>query len=286
MQPRAADTPDSEAFWADPPWRAGRTPFRMGLTRLDRAAWLCEPITAGERERKLSLMARGGRAVTDVVAGCEAQDQAVAAAVAAELAARPAFAASQPRQPAGLAEVALWVPEDLCLLAPSASGYRLLAASLCAPSFWRLQEKIGRPMHGVHGAVKGLNEAVGSYVARFFERLEVGEVFQRRNWNLHRTFRRFHPQPEVWPASLGVTDCAGLCMRSETQTLRKFGDGALLFTIRVRRFPLGEIRAYPDAVTDLLAAVSALSDDERQATVFSRHGETLVRYLRGLLASG
>jgi hypothetical protein len=256
----------------------------MGLSPLGRNRWLAEPISSAERDRKVGLMARGGRAVADLVAGFETRNRDMANAISAELAARAAFAGAYPARPAGLAEASLWVPEDLCLMAPSPSGYRLVAASLCAPSFWRLQDKIGRPIHGVHGAVRGLNQAVGDSVARFFERIPVGEVFQRRNWNLHRTFRRFHPEPEEWPASLAVEDCAGLCMRSETQTLRKYPDGSLLFTIRVRRFSLHEIRRYPQAVADLLAAVAALSDDERRATVFARHGDALKGYLRGLLA--
>jgi hypothetical protein len=257
----------------------------MGLSRIDLEDWLSDPITSTERERKLRLMARGGIAVADVVAGFEAAERAVAEAVADELSVRSRFAGCQPERPGGLADLALWVPDDLCLMVPTASGHRLVAASLCAPSFWRLQDKIGRSMHGVHGAVHGLNEAVGSYVARFFERLPVGEVFQRRNWNLHRSFRRFHPEPEDWSAPLDMADCAGLCMRSETQTLRKFDGGALLFTIRVRRFPLHEIAAYPQAVADLLAAVASLSEAERRASVFGRYGEVLVGYLQSLLAT-
>jgi hypothetical protein len=39
------------------------------------------------------------------------------------------------------------VPDDLCLVQADADGVpRLVAASLCFPSRWRLGEKLGRPL--------------------------------------------------------------------------------------------------------------------------------------------
>mgnify|MGYP001828756543 FL=1 len=267
-------------FWRNPPWQGGRTPFRMGLQRVPSSAWLADPIDEVMRERKVRLMAERGREVADQEADTEDVQRQVVAAMASELFERPAFARVRPRDPERLAETALWVPDDLCLLVPSPDGYRLVAASLCSPSYWRLQEKLGRTIQGVHAAVPGLNEAVGDGVARFFDRLPVGTVFQRRNWNIHRGNHLFHPQNEDWSAPLAVADCESLYMRSETQTLRKYAKGPLLFTIRVRCFPLAQIADYPGAAGDLLTAIGRLSPEERQASVFAHHGEALARYLR------
>ncbi len=273
------------AFWRDPPWQGGRTPFRMGLQRVPSSAWLADPIDGEARERKVRLVAERGREVADQEADAEDAQRQVVAAMASELLRRPAFARVRPRAPERLAEIALWVPDDLCLLVPSPDGYRLVAASLCSPSYWRLQEKLGRTIHGVHGAVPGLNEAVGDGVTRFLERLPVAEVFQRRNWNIHRGNHLFHPQNEDWSAPLAVADCESLFMRSETQTLRKYANGPLLFTIRVRCFPLAQIADYPSAAADLLMAMGRLSPEERHASVFAHHGEALARYLRAFAST-
>ena len=254
----------------------------MGLQRIPSSAWLADPIDEGTRERKVRLMAERGREVADHEPSAETAQRQVVAEMATELFERPAFAQVRPRDPERLAEIALWVPDDLCLLLPSPDGYRLVAASLCSPSYWRLREKLGRAIRGVHRAIPGLNEAVGDYVARFFDRLPVGEIFRRRNWNIHRENRLFHPEDEDWSAPLAVADCGSLYMRSETQTLRKYANGSLLFSIRVRCFALAQIADHPGAAADLLLAMSRLSPDERESSAFAHHGAVLARYLREL----
>jgi hypothetical protein len=107
-------------------------------------------------------------------------------------------------------------------------------------------------------------------------------VYQRRNWNIHRGNGLFQPQNEDWSAPLAMADCESLYMRSESQTLRKYASGPLLFTIRVRCLPLAQIADYPGAAADLLTAMGRLSPEERQASVFAHHGEVLARYLRAL----
>ncbi|MFN7163751.1 MAG: heme-dependent oxidative N-demethylase subunit alpha family protein, partial [Hyphomonas sp.] len=50
------------------------------------------------------------------------------------------------------------VSDDLCILIKDGEGlWRLEAASLCAPTFWRLGEKLGEPLGGLHGPVPGAN---------------------------------------------------------------------------------------------------------------------------------
>ncbi|MGK2947867.1 MAG: heme-dependent oxidative N-demethylase subunit alpha family protein, partial [Acidimicrobiales bacterium] len=45
------------------------------------------------------------------------------------------------------------VQEDLCLLVLRDGAPHLDAASLCFPSYWRLADKLGRPLAEVHGPV-------------------------------------------------------------------------------------------------------------------------------------
>ncbi len=195
------------------------------------------------------------------------------------------FADHGNREQDALVRTALMVPDDLCVLAPSPQGYRLVAASLCSPSYWRLADKIGRSIADIHAPVRGLEAALGPMMARFFEKLPVGQIFARRNWNIHREAVRFHPDPEVWDPAPEGDACARLFVRTEFQTLRKFDNQALLFTIGVGNHRLAGIRHYPEAIDDLLRAIGAMSADERQAFGYQHHGDALCGYLKGLRSS-
>lgn len=277
----AASGGPADAFWRDPPWRGGRTPFRMGLAEIVLADWLAEPIAVQERLRKQTLIRDNAASVLGEVPDTEPLRARVVGAIAHELSGRAAFAGRVDATARSLAEAALWVPEDLCVLAPSDSGYRLISACLCSPSYWRLGEKLGLPIDQVHAPVRGLTEAVGGYIERFLDRLPCGRVFRRRNWSIHQEDRLYHPEPEQWPEHLAADACTDLYMRSETQTLRRFDAGALLFTIRVQTLPLSGIHRYPGAVTDLQAAIGRMSAEERRSSGFHHHGAALQAYLGG-----
>ena len=208
---------------------------------------------------------------------------AVADAVRSQLLGR-GFADRATSEQDSLVRTALMVPDDLCVLAPSPEGYRLVGASLCSPSYWRLADKIGRSITGIHAPVSGLESALGPMMSRFFEKLPVGQVFARRNWNIHREAERFHPDPEVWDPAPDAEACGRLFVRTEFQTLRKFDNQALLFTIGVGSHRLAGIRHYPAAIDDLLLAIGAMSADERQAFGYRHHGNALCQYLRALRA--
>jgi hypothetical protein len=243
--------------------------------------WLPEPICDTEYQRKLMLFSDDPESVfADIDQGAgvgAALGVTVETALRGRGYASPPIAALHP-----LARAALLVPDDLCVLAPGPGGYCLVAACLCSPSYWRLAEKIGRPLAQIHAPVAGLEAALGARIARFLENLPVGQVFMRRNWNLHRSGARYQPDPECWVPPPDPAACAALVIRSERQTLRKYSDQSLLFTIGVRVRPLAEIAAYPAARRDLLAAIAALSPAERASFGYPHHGAALVDYLGSL----
>ena len=271
-------TPE-ERFWRDPPWRGGRTQFRLGLSQIDEDDWLGEPIDDAERARKRRLLESRRDAVVRRVPGFEALEAAAAGFVAGVLGGR---GVQVPSAPSTLDALALTVPDDLCLLAPSAAGHRLVAACLCSPSYWRLGEKIGKTMPGVHGPVPGLNDAVGEMLQRFFDNLPAGRVFHRRNFLVHQSDEPFHPEDERWEP-VTVSRCPSLFLRSETQTLRRVSDDGVLFTIRVQSLPLGGIARHPQAAADLLAAMDRMSDNERRAFGAPHHGAALRQYLTSII---
>ncbi|MEY2570372.1 MAG: hypothetical protein QOE63_722, partial [Acidimicrobiaceae bacterium] len=115
-----------------------------------------------------------------------------------------------------LERAALLVEEDLCLLRPGEDGrFVLVAGCLCAPSHWRLTEKLGKSIAAVHGPVAHYEEDLAAKVDHFLSRLRPGVVVARRNWMVHETSVRFEP---VCPPLLRV-EPPDQWLRSERQTL-------------------------------------------------------------------
>jgi hypothetical protein len=286
------------AFWSNPPWRGGRTPFRLGLMPIAETAWLPDAICEKEYQRKRILLSEHRSEVLAVVPTARQVVDLSGEEIRTRLLAR-GNSEREHQESHPLARAALMVPDDLCILVPGGSleapdtavanaagaggggtHWVLAGACLCSPSYWRLRDKIGRPMSGVHAPVPGLEHALGSRIAHFLDALPVGQTFERRNWNFHRDTARFHPDPEARGAPLTPADCPRLNLRSERQTLHKLANDTLLFTIGVEVHPLAGIAKYPDAANDLLTALSAMSEDERRASSYHHHGEALREWLR------
>jgi len=150
----------------------------------------------------------------------------------------------------------LWVADDLCLLQPGGHGYELTAASLAAPSYWRLEEKIGLPLDAIHDPVPGFGRKLSAQVARFFDHLLPGYPVWRANWSV--------------VGSAGLTQRTAsqvedekLYLRVERQSLRRLPDsGAVVFAIRVMINPLPDLLAVPGALAALERAVRCLSPEE------------------------
>lgn len=136
------------------------------------------------------------------------------------------------------------VSDDLCVLMKDAGGlWRLEAASLCAPTFWRLSEKLGEPLGGLHGPVPGANPGMVSRIHRMFDAVQPGQVLERFNWTVQPGQARFTPDQtpfKMMASGLpeeGALDA--LWLRVERQTISKLPiSGAVVFTIRVAIDPL------------------------------------------------
>lgn len=155
---------------------------------------------------------------------------------------------------------ALWhaslkVYEDLVVMAPVAGEYRLVAASLCSPSHWRLPEKIGRPMARIHDPIPTIHDTLTPRIDRIFERLAEHTPVERYNWSLQEDDALF-----CWPANHEGALAADtpLFYRVERQTLTRLPhSGALAFTIRVHMHPLECLAAIPNALSTLFEAIVA-----------------------------
>jgi dimethylamine monooxygenase subunit A len=176
------------------------------------------------------------------------------------------------------------VQEDWCLVRPEAQGPVLEAAVLCAPSRWRLAEKIGRPLLAVHEPVPQYADRLGAPVDRFMRLLKPGRVALRQNWSVVDSPELFQPggkhrratDTSITPANAGVR----LYLRTERQTFRLLErSGSVLFGIRVHSHALAQVAAVPGAAARLAAAVRALPAELGAYKSLPVFGEALLAFL-------
>ncbi|MBY6189063.1 DUF3445 domain-containing protein [Microbulbifer agarilyticus] len=171
-----------------------------------------------------------------------------------------ALASTSPLRHAGC-----WIADDVCLLLPGEGGYRLVAAYLAAPSYWRLEEKIGRPLNQIHAPVPGFQHKLAGQMARFFDHLKPEYPVWRSNWSVVDSPALLQRGEDT--VSLQEAEGAGseqsLYLRIERQSLRRLPDtGAVVFTIRVMTNPLEDLLAIEGGLSALAAAVAQMSPEE------------------------
>ncbi len=156
------------------------------------------------------------------------------------------------------------VQEDLCIIDTSGPAPVLSAAILCAPSRWRLAEKIGRPLAAVHHAVPLYADRLAVPVDRFMSALRPGRAAERLNWSVvddgalfqvggkHRT----GIDPSVTPENAADR----LYVRVERQTFIRLPSDAVLFAIHVHSTRLATVLETPGVAAALAAAIRALPE--------------------------
>jgi hypothetical protein len=155
------------------------------------------------------------------------------------------------------------VQEDFCLLQPSAEGHVLTGAVLCFPSRWRLAEKLGLALPGVHGPVPFYGDRLAHPVERFFQSLKPGRIVQRLNWSVMDDPALFQPgghhEAEVNRDVTAGNALQRLYLRVERQTFRKLPQSqAVAFGIRIHVTPLAEVVRVPGEGERLRGALAAL----------------------------
>lgn len=184
------------------------------------------------------------------------------------------------------------VQEDLCLMAAAGQGelYRLVAASLCFPSRWRLADKVGRPMREIHGPTPFFNDKLLAPVERFFNVLTADRPMVRTNWSIHDDPALFQPaghgdrpvDPPITAENVGDR----LFLRSERQTLRRLPQtGVILFTIRTYQCPVAEVAAESARAETFAAAVSAFPPEMLAYKGLTHHKPALLDYLSRMAGS-
>lgn len=173
-------------------------------------------------------------------------------------------------------QASLAISEDLVIMQNSPEGYRLMAASLCSPSHWRLLDKIGRTMREVHDPIPGIHDVLSPRIDRFFATQRVDFPIERFNWALQDD-----PDLYALPAHSDdpVLPDTPLWYRVERQTLRRLPESnALAFTIRVYMHPLESLRMMGGALASLLAAIDASPEPVARYKGFDRLAPALARF--------
>jgi hypothetical protein len=228
----------------------------MGLRPLEPSAWL-ELDDDGERQigEKRLLISEHRDEVLVTTPDSEPACAELLTAIVENLA---QFHPGASRDPVAdehpLVAASLLVPEDLCVLARDDHAWRLVAACVCFPSRWRLADKLGESLRGIHGPVPGYEDDLATPVDRFFDRLS-DRAYWRLNWTLLDDATLFQPGPSRGEMS---EDPADWVFRVERQTLCRLADsGAAVFTIRTHLARADElVRTHPGFAADVATVLS------------------------------
>jgi dimethylamine monooxygenase subunit A len=223
----------------------------MGLRPLDLARWFERDESAtSDRLAKEALLRRR---FDEVVATRPEGDEA--ARELAELVAAATGGALTPEHP--IVAAARLVADDLCVLTHDTDGsWRLTSACVCAPSRWRLADKMGASLDAIHAPVPGYDDALAQPTQSVFDRLTPERSFWRLNWTLLDAPELF--QPSVTRRA-PVGDPASWFFRVERQTIRALPrTQAVVFTIRTYVTSLAALlRERPETATQLLASLES-----------------------------
>lgn len=155
------------------------------------------------------------------------------------------------------------IQDDLCLMAPDGPHWRLVAASLAFPSRWRLSEKLGKPITGIHQPVPEFNRKLAPAVDRFFGRLTPEQPYYRLNWSVMDDPTLFQPSGHGRTDSDGsvTPENAGerLYVRIERQSFQKLPEtGVVVFGIKTIVDPLSVLSDKPGLANALLGSIESL----------------------------
>lgn len=260
------------------PWTQSAD-FAIGLRPIAPEAWL-EGGEAEPARRKDPLYAGRAYDVFAETPGSRPAQAEVLALIDARLGGGPAQLELPPLQAA-----ARRVSDDLCLMERRDGVWRLTALSLCAGSYFRAGDVIGRSLAELHGPVDGFAERFLTRVDRIFSALRDDVILERRNWSLVNSGDLYAPDagpiraaiPDIEPAQAGQA----LFTRVERQTLRRLPQtGGVLFTIRVWLNPLDEIAAEPGRLAAFARAWRAAPESFRDYKRLDLYDRLVEAYLR------
>lgn len=136
-----------------------------------------------------------------------------------------------------------WEPDFLLISVEPAGMVRLVGGCVCFPSSWSLEEKMGKPIEGIHAVVPGLNQSIGPQIHNFLSKLRPGIAWLRSNWGVSASGEmNQHPAINV-PRLDEASDLEQVWLRIERQALVSLPvNKGVLFGIRIEVHRLSDIR--------------------------------------------
>ncbi len=181
------------------------------------------------------------------------------------------------------------VPDDICVLKPNNEDYELIAASVCAPTWWELSEKMGKSLTSIHAPIFGLEEKIGRMIRHFLRNLHSNDCFQRANWFLlakgdwcvfPHQFDMYSDMSEITVENIENK----LFIRTERQTFRKLPKTeAIIFGIKIYISPISVIRKEPLIGKDLLTALGIMSAAQKESMLIDQYESELVEYIQKVI---
>ncbi|KAL4879322.1 hypothetical protein BJY04DRAFT_220177 [Aspergillus karnatakaensis] len=156
--------------------------------------------------------------------------------------------------------------EDFFLLYsdPETGTTTLKAAGVCFPAGWKIEERIGKTLWGIHaGRVPQYETKLAKSMDRFFMRLKVGGSISRFNYAIDISDTLFHRHSHHNVTELASPlELKDLHIRVERQVLQRLPKSrALLFTIRTYVTPITEVTKDFEIARALKTSTGSYADD-------------------------
>lgn len=266
---------------------------RMGMRRVEPGAWL-EPDRNEVPQLQLKQRLVAERPA-DVLCDAGTPEVRAAAVRLAELVAdaqgrsvAEVVGGDDTSATAVLASLAGATQEDWCLMLRE-DTWRLRGACVCFPSRWVLAEKVGGTVAEIHDPVPRYEDQLGGLVEQAMDRLRAEQPVWRLNWNIWDDPRLFQPradpEAEAWPLPRGAEVADRTFLRVERQTLRRIGEDAIAFSIRVHQRPLAALRHQPGALELLAATLDGMAASPSARKKLGRLYEPIDAWVRSELAT-
>ena len=180
-------------------------------------------------------------------------------------------------------------PDDFCLLEECEDDYKLMAATVCAPTWWDLSKKIGKPLTSIHSPIANLEEKIGRMIHHFLKNLTNEDLYQRSNWFLFGApdLCVFPDKFDMYKNLVNITSDnieKNLYLRTERQTFRKLTNtGDIVFGIKVYVSPISILKKVPAIAKDLLISIKEMSAQQKEALAINLLEKELVNYIQKII---
>lgn len=153
----------------------------------------------------------------------------------------------------------LWVQEDICIMEKTGEDYCLTAASVCSPSNWKLEEKMGQSLDRIHAPVPEYDRQLSDRVKRLFDNIKPGKPVLRYNWSV-QNYNDLHWRSDLEPDAQSHTRY----WRVERQAISRLPrSGAIVFTIRLFLHSFEKLGANPDFMPAFQAILADLPENQK-----------------------